>query len=84
MHRRHRILKLFLPALILAAFVPSARAGDAEFYAAKCAKCHKLYDAADYDDTQWDGWMAKMRKKARLNDKNYERIARYAATLRKK
>jgi hypothetical protein len=37
-----------------------------KLYVAKCAKCHKLYDPAEYSDAEWSKWMAKMTKKARL------------------
>ena len=52
-------------------------------YLMKCSKCHRLYDPKEYEDTAWADWMVKMKKKARLNDEQYEKIARYAESLRK-
>ena len=49
----------------------------------KCAKCHKLYDPKAYDDADWDRWMGKMRKKARLSDEQYDLIFRYLDSIRK-
>jgi len=74
--------------LILAA--PMARAADAmddwaagkRLYTAKCARCHKFYDPAKYDDRTWNEWMGKMRQKAKLNDEQYAKLSGYLQTLR--
>ena len=53
-----------------------------ELYLSRCSRCHKLYDPRDYDAARWDYWMEKMKKKARLNDPQYQAIRRYAESLR--
>ena len=55
-----------------------------KLYLAKCSKCHKLYDPADYEEASWEKWMVKMKKKARLDDGQYRKIRDYLETLRKK
>ncbi len=54
-----------------------------DLYSAKCAKCHKFYDPAGYDDAGWCRWMEKMRKKAHLDSEEYSLIVRYCNSLRK-
>jgi hypothetical protein len=48
----------------------------------KCLKCHRFYDPAASDETEWDGWMRKMGRKSRLKPDQYELLSRYLATLR--
>ncbi len=66
----------------------SARASDVDLtqgrrvHESKCARCHKLYDPAAYDDATWDKWMQKMRRKARLNDKQFADLMAYAEAQR--
>jgi len=36
-------------------------------YLNKCTRCHKFHDPAQYRDVEWDGWMTKMSRKAKLN-----------------
>ena len=55
-----------------------------KIYLAKCAKCHKLYDPASYANTEWESWMQKMGKKSKLKPEQYDLLARYLDTLRKK
>lgn len=55
-----------------------------KIYTGKCARCHKLYDPAKYDDPTWDKWMQKMKSKARLNDDQYRQLGEYLATVREK
>ena len=52
-------------------------------YLTKCSKCHRLYDPKSYENEAWTGWMVKMKKKARLNDDQYERILKYLESVRK-
>ena len=49
----------------------------------KCAKCHKFYDPAKYDDAEWNTWMRKMNKKAKLKEAQAELLGRYLDTFRK-
>ena len=55
-----------------------------KIYTGKCARCHKLYDPAKYDDEAWEKWLQKMKPKAKLNDEQYRQLGEYLATLRLK
>lgn len=48
-------------------------------YVAKCAKCHKFYDPAKYSEADWQMWMAKMSKKAKLKPQQEQELSRYIA-----
>jgi len=48
-----------------------------KLYVAKCAKCHKFYDPAKYSDPEWQMWMTKMTKKAKLKPEQQEMLSRY-------
>jgi len=48
-----------------------------KLYVAKCAKCHKFYDPAKYSDADWQMWMAKMSKKAKLKPAQEAELSRY-------
>jgi len=54
-----------------------------KLYNAKCAKCHKFYDPAKYSDDDWQTWMRKMSKKAKLKEAQSELLGRYLETFRK-
>src|SRR4051812_10999728 len=51
-------------------------------YAVKCAKCHKFYNPADYNDAEWRTWMTKMSKKARLKPNQEQLLSRYLDNVR--
>ena len=53
-----------------------------KLYTAKCAKCHKFYDPAKYNDEEWRTWMRKMNKKAKLKEAQAELLGRYLETFR--
>jgi hypothetical protein len=53
-------------------------------YATKCAKCHKFYNPSDYSQKDWDLWMEKMSRKAKLNPEQEDLLTRYLATFRDK
>jgi hypothetical protein len=55
----------------------SETASARKLYIAKCAKCHKFYDPAQYSDEKWQMWMAKMSRKARLKPEQQELLSRY-------
>lgn len=57
-------------------------AGARKLYGAKCARCHKFYDPADYAGDEWREWMTKMSKKARLRPVQEELLSRYLEALR--
>jgi len=54
-------------------------AAGQKIYVAKCAKCHKFYDPAKYSEADWQMWMAKMSKKAKLKPQQEEELSRYIA-----
>ena len=51
-------------------------------YNLKCARCHKFYDPARYDDAEWGSWMAKMSRKARLKPDQDRLLSRYLSAFR--
>lgn len=57
-------------------------AAGRKLYATKCARCHKLYDPAGYDATEWHSWMTKMSKKARLKAGQEQLLSRYLEAFR--
>jgi hypothetical protein len=46
---------------------PQSTTAARKLYTTKCMRCHKSYDPAEYSQRQWESWMMKMRKKARLS-----------------
>ncbi len=72
---------VFLGVAAMAA-TPEEFAAGKKVYTGKCARCHKMYDPAKYDDKAWDSWMEKMKLKAKLTDDQYRHLAQYVATLR--
>jgi hypothetical protein len=48
-----------------------------KLYVAKCAKCHKFYDPARYSEADWQMWMTKMSKKAKLKPEQQAELSRY-------
>mgnify|MGYP000468372158 CR=1 FL=1 len=42
---------------------PAEAAAGKRLYVNKCARCHRFYDPAAYDDMAWNGWMVKMKQK---------------------
>src|ERR1041385_3625709 len=86
-----RYLLLLIAIAGLAAAASHERAGDltdlerataAKAYTSKCARCHKFYEPANYTASEWAMWMAKMKKKARLNSEQYSLLLRYTEQLR--
>ena len=55
-----------------------------ELYEIKCAKCHKFYNPADYSQPDWDLWMKKMSKKAKLKPAQTELLSKYLQGFREK
>src|SRR3954468_1042640 len=53
-----------------------------KLYVAKCARCHKFYDPANYSDAKWHEWMDKMSKKAKLKTDQKEILSQYLETFR--
>src|SRR6266480_7923912 len=52
-----------------------------KLYVSKCAKCHKLYDPAKYSEEDWQLWMDKMSKKAKLKSEQKEALSRYIESI---
>lgn len=46
-------------------------------YDNNCAKCHRLYDARDFSADEWKPIVARMQKKAHLDDMQGEKIYKY-------
>ena len=53
-----------------------------KLYVAKCARCHKFYNPAEYSDAEWHSWMTKMSRKARLKPDQQELLSRYLEAFR--
>jgi hypothetical protein len=53
-----------------------------KLYVAKCARCHKFYDPAEYSGAEWRSWMIKMNKKAHLKSDQQELLSRYLEAFR--
>jgi hypothetical protein len=52
-------------------------------YVNKCLRCHEHYNPADYEASEWDVWMKKMSKKAKLQTVQEEVLTRYLAHFRR-
>ena len=48
-----------------------------KLYVAKCAKCHKFYNPANYSDQDWKIWMSKMSRKAKLKPEQEAAVSQY-------
>lgn len=82
-----RIATLVLGVVLAASAASAAEMSSTEdpgrkIYLTKCARCHKLYDPARYDDAAWGTWMEKMRKKAHLDDEQFKTLSTYLQSLR--
>ncbi len=87
-----RFLQIIALGIALAAAGSSAAGADAltsselkdgrKLYVTKCARCHKFYDPAKYPEAEWNSWMEKMSKKAKLKPDQKELLARYLNTFR--
>jgi len=61
----------------------AAQLGEArQLCLTKCARCHPIYHPAAYAEDEWQVWMAKMSRKARLKPPQTELIARYLEGFR--
>ena len=56
------------------------RASD--LYALKCGRCHKFYDPAAYLEEDWQTWMRKMSRKAKLEPNQEQLLTAYLAKAR--
>lgn len=74
-------------AILFALTVQTVSAADdvaaaRKLYVTKCARCHEFYDPTKYDDAKWSEWMSKMKRKARLNDDQYNKLDSYLQSVR--
>jgi len=90
-------LFVFSAVVVVLAGVLPARASDSspatgsrefieagrKLYTAKCARCHKFYNPANYPDAKWREWMDKMSRKAKLKPDQKEILSEYLETFRK-
>jgi hypothetical protein len=53
-----------------------------DLYDIKCAKCHKFYNPADYSQSEWEMWMKKMSRKAKLKKPQEQLLSRYLQVFR--
>ena len=53
-----------------------------QLYLLKCARCHRFYDPAQYSDLEWETWMKKMSRKARLKPEQDELLSKYLQAFR--
>ena len=51
-------------------------------YTSKCLRCHKGYDPRSYSDSQWQTWMSRMSRKARLDSGQQDLLTRYLKAVR--
>jgi len=52
-------------------------AAGQKLYVNKCAKCHKLHDPAKYSDADWNIWMGRMSRKAKLKPEQEQLLSNY-------
>jgi hypothetical protein len=53
-----------------------------QLYLNKCARCHQFYDPAHYSDAEWQTWMHKMSRKAKLDPGQEEMLTKYLESFR--
>lgn len=74
--------------LLTAAQISAAGLGENEIEPAttlcnlKCLKCHKFYGPDEYRDAEWNHWMVKMSRKARLKPDQQELLTRFLNAFR--
>lgn len=52
-------------------------------YIAKCASCHKFYPPGNYSEAEWNSWMRKMSRKAKLKPTEEETLRNYLRLFRR-
>lgn len=52
-------------------------------YIAKCSGCHRFYPPANYSAPEWDAWMRKMSRKARLQPDQEATLRAYLELFRR-
>ncbi len=59
---------------------PSIQMDGKKLFEQSCVSCHKLYEPSDFNTEQWKSIMARMQKKAKLNDAEALAIYTYLTT----
>src|SRR2546423_5907544 len=71
------------PDAARAAEVPTAELAEGRRLSeGKCVKCHRFYNPADYGRSEWDLWMKKMSRKARLKADEEHVLLQYLELFR--
>ncbi len=52
-------------------------------YVSKCTSCHKYYPPAKYSEAEWNSWMRKMSRKAKLKPSDEETLRNYLSLFRR-
>lgn len=65
-----------------ALLTPEQAAAGRALYINKCARCHKFYDPAKYSEADWNKWMTKMNKKAKLKHDEAEQVSQFLGAYR--
>ncbi|AWA30245.1 cytochrome C [Flavobacterium magnum] len=71
------------PQVPTAVTVTEAHAKGQSLYENNCARCHKLYAATNFSQADWKPILARMQKKARLDDADMGLITNYLFDLQK-
>lgn len=53
-----------------------------ELFIAKCTGCHKFHPPANYPSAEWNVWMTKMSRKAKLHADQEELLRKYLDLFR--
>ena len=82
-------MRFFIAVVLGASLVRAAaaeKAGSAaegaKLYRSRCGKCHALPVPGNYSQAAWDGWMEKMKRKARLKPEDVENLRLYVEQLK--
>jgi len=57
-------------------------AAGRKLYLMKCARCHKFYPPAQYSASEWQSWMDKMSRKAKLQPDQTALLTEYLDVYR--
>jgi cytochrome c5 len=73
------------PPTVEVAVIPAteAHAKGQSLYENNCAKCHKLFAATDFSQQEWKPILARMQRKAKLEDADMGLITNYLFELQK-
>jgi len=79
-----QVLLILMVVVLLARADPASPAlsktekdAGKRLYIRRCAKCHRLYQPADYSPDEWRLWMNKMTRKAKLTPEQQKLLSRY-------